>query len=994
MSAVQGIGNALDFTKFFTGSVDYIKVKKDLFEENPLNFLNGTTVLAIKGKHLITDRDRLNDKERTWDKLKEDLFLCLEQACDSICDVIKDFQYTLNPSNVITLLNGKYKRVMIETVSDNLLTFIPLSYFCGRILCETYRLTIPNKLRISNLVSQLTIRAFEFQPTVSRERIVSNTPTSLLCKFAELGMTEEEFEESQKDKYIDCYKQMRGLIPNNIANTSLPEMRRHGVPKDAAERIWNKKILWLICMHPNDIPKIHIADLRGKYSFHGLDIVEMRALWKCIPSWSGNNEKSDWKIMFKQRLDDLVMREMTGKISFNELRHSAYANCDGIAFYDYNDELLEQFVFTNNIVSTITAPIVDLIAEPTKINSTSSLAELSITPSDGSDKHARNIDNEKVAIDEEHLILQQRRRRSTEQNEPGKKLIPSKKLNGLAVKTTDPFMARALTSDFDFDNSAPVSPSDDINGMYTPLKKKPNELKDELINPKERNAKKLELHKRKKKMDAKKKDHNIFRKTAKQNTESNTVDGIGNLLCAIPGVNNKIMLSDAPSKSPKPKSQTPKSKSEPDNSKESTPLKIIQGFGLGIASIVTPTRENLIFKGILGGFSGNSDDPASKNLSKVFNDKDGEKKSKKALYVSPKIVLSKEEEDRELQIETEIDNFVIPEELTPEGRHAIDNETDTTFNEDDYSFDSEEFNSSYQSDPWIDDSSPGSAHKTMAETEYSDVVSDFSNEDDEFEMLLAKGNGVWQDVSEDANDQLGNTWKSVFTPFKDEDGAEKGTTTEDATPDAEDNAVIDESIIYNAQDVVLNMESRVALVVIEKKKVDISPEEATKLLLECIDNIEQVNEPLEKMMMLVDKLGANVNACNEDTKSTPLHSLFNHPVLGRFILSRGADILAKDSNGDSPLSLCLEYGYDWIVPAFVANEGESRLKANQEKTKEYAILLLVGGYASRVNDLLEEGIISISGEEALALLESNQNRYAELVEPVETFELLEKLSFQ
>jgi hypothetical protein len=63
-------------------------------------------------------------------------------------------------------------------------------------------------------------------------------------------------------------------------------------------------------------------------------------------------------------------------------------------------------------------------------------------------------------------------------------------------------------------------------------------------------------------------------------------------------------------------------------------------------------------------------------------------------------------------------------------------------------------------------------------------------------------------------------------------------------------------------------------------------------------------------------------------------------------------------------------------------------------TKEYAILLLVGGYASRVNDLLEEGIISISGEEALALLESNQNRYAELVEPVETFELLEKLSFQ
>jgi hypothetical protein len=33
-------------------------------------------------------------------------------------------------------------------------------------------------------------------------------------------------------------------------------------------------------------------------------------------------------------------------------------------------------------------------------------------------------------------------------------------------------------------------------------------------------------------------------------------------------------------------------------------------------------------------------------------------------------------------------------------------------------------------------------------------------------------------------------------------------------------------------------------------------------------------------------------------------------------------------------------------------------------------------------------------QEALALLESNQNRYQELVEPVETFELLENLAFQ
>jgi len=44
-----GLGHALDFTKLFSGGVAYIKVQKDVFEENPLNFLNGTSVLTIRG---------------------------------------------------------------------------------------------------------------------------------------------------------------------------------------------------------------------------------------------------------------------------------------------------------------------------------------------------------------------------------------------------------------------------------------------------------------------------------------------------------------------------------------------------------------------------------------------------------------------------------------------------------------------------------------------------------------------------------------------------------------------------------------------------------------------------------------------------------------------------------------------------------------------------------------------------------------------------------
>jgi hypothetical protein len=38
-------------------------------------------------------------------------------------------------------------------------------------------------------------------------------------------------------------------------------------------RVWTKKALWCTRMHPDDIRKIHIADLRTKFGNQGLDIV-------------------------------------------------------------------------------------------------------------------------------------------------------------------------------------------------------------------------------------------------------------------------------------------------------------------------------------------------------------------------------------------------------------------------------------------------------------------------------------------------------------------------------------------------------------------------------------------------------------------------------------------------------------------------------------------------------------------------------------------------
>ena len=38
-------------------------------------------------------------------------------------------------------------------------------------------------------------------------------------------------------------------------------------------RVWTKKALWCTRMHPDDIRKIHIADLRTKFGNQGLDII-------------------------------------------------------------------------------------------------------------------------------------------------------------------------------------------------------------------------------------------------------------------------------------------------------------------------------------------------------------------------------------------------------------------------------------------------------------------------------------------------------------------------------------------------------------------------------------------------------------------------------------------------------------------------------------------------------------------------------------------------
>jgi hypothetical protein len=195
-----------------------------------------------------------------------------------------------------------------------------------------------------------------------------------------------------------------------------------------------------------------------------------------------------------------------------------------------------------------------------------------------------------------------------------------------------------------------------------------------------------------------------------------------------------------------------------------------------------------------------------------------------------------------------------------------------------------------------------------------------------------------------------------------------------------------------AEDLILYKEARLAWSALETGALVVSTDLATELLLKLSQDPECVTEPLETLVLLVDKLGADVNATDRDSM-TPLHSLFSNPALGRFILSRGGDVLMKDGDGDSVLTLCAEYGYSWVLPAFISMHGrEAKLLEDPVRAHEYAVILLaLWGFGKRVKELVDEGIVSFSADEALELLDNCAYNFGNMKEPVETFELLESL---
>lgn len=153
-------------------------------------------------------------------------------------------------------------------------------------------------------------------------------------------------------------EEQKKYIPENIFNNaSVINLQKTGLSVNLATRIMRNRALWLIRMDTKDIASVHIADLKFKYSFIGLDIIELRALYACLPEKFDNdpkNEKENWKKSLIQSLKDMENQEKNGKLPKRLIRNSAYNYKNEIKNTNVTNVLkLKKPIINSNLFSEI-----------------------------------------------------------------------------------------------------------------------------------------------------------------------------------------------------------------------------------------------------------------------------------------------------------------------------------------------------------------------------------------------------------------------------------------------------------------------------------------------------------------------------------------------------------------------------------------------------------------------------------------------------------------
>jgi hypothetical protein len=107
------------------------------------------------------------------------------------------------------------------------------------------------------------------------DKFVSDHPDHI----AEQAQLAAEWENKQRPVNNAALCLTRGFVPSDIQSCSVATLVERGIPLVLAKRIFAKKCLWAVRMDSKLVARLHLADLRGKFS------TQVRAVRSCFGGW-------------------------------------------------------------------------------------------------------------------------------------------------------------------------------------------------------------------------------------------------------------------------------------------------------------------------------------------------------------------------------------------------------------------------------------------------------------------------------------------------------------------------------------------------------------------------------------------------------------------------------------------------------------------------------------------------------------------------------------
>ncbi|CAH0377628.1 unnamed protein product [Pelagomonas calceolata] len=143
---------------------------------------------------------------------------------------------------------------------------------------------------------------------------------------------------------------MRSLVPPSVwRGMKLADLEARGLSKACAKRIFQTPALWLCRAEAERVAKFHVADLRGRYAYDRLTLLELRAVFVSLPAFS-DEAKASWK----QGLEDKLRQFETGDLPPAKVRPPCFSE-EGPFDPDADDAVMAPAAREVGVLTPVTA---------------------------------------------------------------------------------------------------------------------------------------------------------------------------------------------------------------------------------------------------------------------------------------------------------------------------------------------------------------------------------------------------------------------------------------------------------------------------------------------------------------------------------------------------------------------------------------------------------------------------------------------------------------